>query len=374
MGARSLRIKHFTAPDMAQAMRLVRQELGPEAVILSTGKVSGGVEIAAAVETDPIRSAEPTPTPRATVAPDDASAITAGGGALEELARQVEGLRRQLSRHVLASDLGAENAARPELAAAYRHLRGQELDPLIIEALLEGLGAPQGAGLLPMLAIRLKKMLRVAPEPRFGGGQAKVWALVGPTGVGKTTTVAKLAASFAMKAGLRVGLVTLDTFRIAAAEQLKVYGRIMDLPTVVVGGAKEYQRAVEELSGLDLILVDTVGRAPGDADNLAELRSILSAHPRTERHLVLACPTRDADQKRIIEGFAMFEPKSLVFTKLDETTVYGPILNQVARAKLPVSYLTTGQRVPDDMEQATLDGLARRLLPPRREQTWPAGC
>lgn len=348
---------------MAQAMRRVRQELGPDAVILSTGKVEGGVEIAVAMEHEPATTAA------AAKPAGGRTARSTGDGALEDLARQVEGLRRQIAAQTLAGEVRGGFVARPEVAPLYRHLRDQEVEPSLIENLLDGLCSPLGQGLLPRLAIRLKKLLRVAPEPRFGGGQAKVWALIGPTGVGKTTTVAKLAANFAMRAGLRVGLITLDTFRIAAAEQLKVYGQIMDLPTVVAASAREYERAVDELRGLDLLLVDTVGRAPGDADNLAELRAILAAHPDTESHLVLACPTRDGDQKRIVNSFRALEPRSLIFTKLDETTVYGPILNQVWRTGLPVSYITTGQRVPDDMEQASLDGLARRLLPTRHDQT-----
>ena len=122
-----------------------------------------------------------------------------------------------------------------------------------------------------------KKCSRCRREPGPQSGGSAIWALVGPTGVGKTTTVAKLAANYGLKLGLKVGLITLDTFRIAAAEQLKVYGQIMQLPIIVAGNSREYQRALDELSGCDLVMVDTVGRAPGDEGNLLELRSILAA-------------------------------------------------------------------------------------------------
>jgi flagellar biosynthesis protein FlhF len=144
-----------------------------------------------------------------------------------------------------------------------------------------------------------------------------------------------------------------------------VYGRIMEVETRVAATAAEYAAAVEAMAEADLILVDTVGRSPRDPGNLEELGRVLMAVPRTLCHLVLACPTRDADLRAAREAFARFDPASLIFTKLDETRTYGPILNQVVRSGRPVSFLTCGQRVPDDLETATREGLARRLLPPR---------
>ncbi len=354
-----MRIKHFTAPNMTQAMRQVREELGPDAVILSTGKSGGMVEIAAAVDAD----APPRPKAESKPSPQAEPRVEFSQGDLQALAQQVANLSNQLSIHMLHNEAAGNFSARPEVAPLFAHLSQQEVAPEIIESLLQDMSSPQGHGLLPRLAIRIKKMLQVStgPEPQAGG--SAIWALVGPTGVGKTTTVAKLAANYGLKQGLKVGLITLDTFRIAAAEQLKVYGQIMQLPIIVAGNSREYQRALDELSGCELVVVDTVGRAPGDEGNLLELRSILAAGPQTQNHLVLACPTRDADQARVAQAFGQFNPKSLIFTKVDETSIYGPILNQVRRTGLPVSFLTTGQKVPDDFEHATLDGLARLLMP-----------
>lgn len=354
-----MRVKHFTAPNMNQAMRQVRAELGPDAVILSAGKSGGMVEIAAAVDADAPPRHKAEPESRSSAEP----AAEFSQGDLQTLARQVANLSDQLSVHMLNAEVAGNFGTRPEVAPLFTHLSKQEIAPETIEFLLKDLSSPQGHGLLPRLAIRLKKMLQVFGEPKFLSGDTAIWALVGPTGVGKTTTVAKLAANYGLKQRRKVGLITLDTFRIAAAEQLKVYGQIMQLPIIVAGNAREYQRALDELADCELIIVDTVGRAPGDEGNLMELRSILAAGPQTQSHLVLACPTRDADQKKVAEAFKQFQPKSLIFTKMDETSVYGPILNQVQRTGLPVSFLTTGQKVPDDMEHATLDGLARLLLP-----------
>ncbi|MCB2184852.1 MAG: flagellar biosynthesis protein FlhF [Deltaproteobacteria bacterium] len=397
-----MRIKRFTAPDMAQAMRQVRQALGPDAVILSTGRLpDGGVEISAAVDEGKLPPAEPPrrsarvvaaeavaaaaaaaaagpvaspasqgyppapePTPAARELPDFAEPGE-GDNPLGDLVAQVRDLSNQIGRHLVINEAASGFFTRPEVAPIYSHLKEQEVDPAVIQSLLEDLNTPGGMGVWPRLSIRLKKLFLLAPPLQKSVSGPLIWALVGPTGVGKTTTVAKLAATFALRLRLRVGLVTVDTYRIAAAEQLKVYGQIMEIPTKVASGPGEYAQALDQLSRLDLILVDTVGRSPEDEENLEELANLLKAGPQARSHLVLAAPTRDVDQKRIVERFKRFAPHSMIFTKLDETRTFGPILNQVVRTNTPVSYFTTGQRVPDDLEEATRDGLVRRLLPPR---------
>jgi flagellar biosynthesis protein FlhF len=286
---------------------------------------------------------------------------------LSELTKKVEGLGLVLERHLMMSEAAAGFSARPEIAPIYDHLTGQEILPDIVRGLLDGLASRQGHGLLPRLSIRLKKAFQVNGPPKVSTKGPTIWALVGPTGVGKTTTLAKLAATFALRHNLAVGMITVDTFRMAAAEQLKVYGRIMEVQTLVAATSEELTRAVKRLGGSDIILIDTVGRSPEDEGNLEELKSILASVPGVYTHLVLACPTREADQDRIYNSFARFDPQSLIFSKLDETGIYGSILNRVVRTGLPVSYLTTGQRVPDDLEEATREGLARRLLPPRKD-------
>jgi flagellar biosynthesis protein FlhF len=358
-----MRVKRFTADDMTQAMRQVRQELGADAVILATNRLpGGGVEISAAMDDGAAECVTPPPEAR----PDGA---TEGdhGVAMAALARRLEGLSEMLSRHLVASEAAAGFLARPEVAPLYHYLMRQEVDPELISQLLDGLSAPDAVGLLPRFSIRLKKICRVADPLRVKSGGPLVWALVGPTGVGKTTTIAKLAAFYALKHRLKVGMITVDTFRMAAPEQLKVYGRIMDLPTRVASSPVELREAVEELSDCELILVDTVGRSPADEENLVELAVVLAGVKGLLCHLVMAAPTRNCDLREVTRAFGRFDPISLIFTKLDETGTYGPILNQVARTAKPVSYLTFGQRVPDDFEEATREGLTKRLLPSKHE-------
>jgi flagellar biosynthesis protein FlhF len=357
-----MRVIRVTAEDMNRAMRKVRQTLGDDAIILATGKLpDGGVEITAAID-PPADKTEPAP------APELAAGAGLSGSGLDDLTRKVESLSQMLGRHIITAEAAGKFAARPELLPIYNHFKRQEVDPPIIAQLLDGLSSSGGRGLLPRLAIRLKKMLKVSPGLHYGQQRPNIWTLVGPTGVGKTTTVAKLAALCALKLGMKVGLVTLDTFRIAATEQIKVYGRIMDLPTCVASNAGEFSEVLNNLREQDIILVDTVGRSPKDQDNMADLEAILAGGARATCHLVMACPTRDKDQQEVMRSFGRFKPKTLIYTKLDETSVFGPILNQVVKSGLPVSYVTLGQKVPDDLEEANREMLVKRLMPPREEE------
>ena len=356
-----MRVKRFSADDMTQAMRQVRQELGADAVILSTDRLpGGGVEISAAMD----NSADDCVVPAEQSSRTDEMA-NPSSTAMAALARRVEGLGEMLSRHLVVAEAAAGFAARSEVAPLYHYMMRQEMDPQLISQLLEGLSAPDAVGLLPRFSIRLKKMINVADPLKVKSGGPLVWALVGPTGVGKTTTIAKLAARYALEHGLTVGMITVDTYRMAAPEQLKVYGRIMDIPTRVASTPTELREAVEDLSDRELILVDTVGRSPSDEDNLVELASVLAGVKGLVNHLVLAAPTRDRDLQEVAKAFSRFDPQSIIFTKLDETNTYGPILNQMVRIAKPLSFLTIGQKVPDDLEEASREGLAKRLLPSR---------
>ena len=192
-----------------------------------------------------------------------------------------------------------------------------------------------------------------------GEGQKKV-ALVGPTGVGKTTTIAKLAATAITQHGARVALVTIDTYRIAAVEQLKVYGDIMGLPVEVVLAPEQLQEAFARHRDKDLILIDTAGRSPRDAGKVAELAEYLGQDDQVENCLVLAAPTDERVQLQTLECFSAVPLSRLIFTKLDETDSCGALINLPNRAKLPLAYLTNGQQVPEDLllaEARTVAGL-----------------
>lgn len=184
-----------------------------------------------------------------------------------------------------------------------------------------------------------------------GGDSApRVVALVGPTGAGKTTTCAKLAARSALGADMPVGLVTVDTFRVGAVEQLRTYARILGAPLEVVMRPEEAVPALRRLAHCELIIVDTTGRAHGDRESLDALGQLLGALYVDETHLVLGMNTDDSDAQSVIAGYRSLEYNRLLLTKIDETNRPGKAIAMAEEAGVPLSYISTGQGVPDDLQ------------------------
>ncbi len=241
--------------------------------------------------------------------------------------------------------------------------RAETPEPLA-EALLAHVPlSAEGEEARSLLRAAVRDIFRTQPFIEPVRGQKRVIALVGPTGVGKTTTIAKLAAPFALAGTFRVGMVTLDTYRIAAVEQLRTYGEIMGVPVRVAHSRRGIEEALESLADRDVIFVDTAGRSQKNRGQIGELRDVLTGEP-WETHLVLSATAKLRDLSECAREFAVVEPKSLIFTKLDETNTLGSLLGVVAEAALPVSYVTTGQRVPEDIEPADPVHLAVRFLEP----------
>jgi flagellar biosynthesis protein FlhF len=192
--------------------------------------------------------------------------------------------------------------------------------------------------------------------------KCRVVALVGPTGVGKTTTIAKLAANYRLREKRRVGLITVDTYRVAAVEQLRTYADIIDLPMEVVATPREMREAVTRMSHLDLVLMDTAGRSPRDEVKIQELKSMLSEAEPDEVHLVLSSTAGAKSLITTAERFADVGTTALLLTKLDEAHSLGHLVSLVRECRLPLSYLTDGQNVPDDIQVAERRDLAAKLL------------
>lgn len=210
----------------------------------------------------------------------------------------------------------------------------------------------------------ISRMIRVTGAgPRAEHrGRPSVVALVGPTGVGKTTTLAKLAASLKLRHGKQIGLITCDTYRIAAVEQLRTYANIIGLPLKVVMSPVEIAQAIESLDECDAVLIDTPGRSQHDSDRLGELCAFCQAAEPDETHLVLSTTVAPAVLARTAERFASLDPDRVILTKLDEAVGLGAVLGVVRSLGRPVSYVTTGQEVPDHIELANSDRLARAIL------------
>ncbi|GKU23589.1 flagellar biosynthesis protein FlhF [Clostridium folliculivorans] len=186
--------------------------------------------------------------------------------------------------------------------------------------------------------------------------------LVGPTGVGKTTTIAKLAGRMALIEKKKVGLITVDTYRIGAVDQLKTYAEIMNLEFKVVITIKEMEDAVNSMKDCDVILIDTTGRSSKNSMQISELRAFVQKVNSDNIHLVISATTKNRDIKSIVEGFKILNYNHVIITKLDETSVYGSILNILQLADKPISFMTTGQTVPDDITIFTKEQIAKLIM------------
>lgn len=384
MGTRTYR-----AGTMREALAQVRRDLGGGAVILHTREVRrrrlfglGTRELVEVTASDgpepPVRVSMPAPTvpngplgrpaaSAATVAPQGLSPLPGAQGGLDErlgrLHAMVEALSRSGRVDHLAPDLPGElvpaysgllEAGVPEVLARrlVRHV-ADALDPSelhrprrVREALCEAVEA----------------CVPVAPPIAAVPGMRRVVALVGPTGVGKTTTVAKLAANFKLAHGARPGLVTVDTYRIAAVEQLRTYAEIIDLPLAVANAPGAMRQAIDELGDVDIVLIDTAGRSPRDEVKIRELADFLAEARPDEVHLVLSAVAGERTLRAAVERFSPVGADRLILTKLDEADGLGGVLAVLGQADRPVSYFTTGQAVPDDIEPADRARLARLIL------------
>jgi len=255
------------------------------------------------------------------------------------------------------------NAVPPQLVSWFQRLKDTGMDESVAAKLIqitEKKLSPEECAVRKkvdrFLQAAIRQSITVARISRGKGPH--VAALVGPTGVGKTTTLAKLAAHAALQQKAKVALITLDTYRIAAVEQLKTYARIMDIPVQVALNLGELRSAIQFHQDKDLILIDTAGHSPRDQEAMTTLEAFLDGQDDIEVHLVLSATTKAGDLADIVAKFAPLEPAYLVFTKLDETSSYGQLFNQIIRTKKPVSYVTTGQNVPEDFDFASAEMLA----------------
>jgi len=213
-----------------------------------------------------------------------------------------------------------------------------------------------------LLAALIEREIRCTAPLTPQRGCRQVAMLVGPTGVGKTTSIAKLAGRFALTDGLKVGLITVDTYRVAAVDQLRTYAEIIDLPLEVVANPEELHAALELFAEFDLVLIDTAGRSPHDERRLEELKQLVAAANPDHVFLVLSLASGAKSLRSAAERFSAARPTSLVLTKLDEATGCGTVLSASRDIALPVTYLTAGQEVPRDIEPANPCRLARLIL------------
>lgn len=389
-------LRTYRAKSLREAMQLVRAELGDGAAVLHTREVSSGllrwfgkteIEVTASVEVDvpsrlPVHSRfsrnvhETIPEPDVTYEANsyESNAHAAPADATDYRLRFRELLHQDNDGEFSVVDsLCREQSSQQQvgpnlLAAVSQQLHSAGVDEVTSAAWLAQL--KDYVAHKPQAALRdvQEQLLRIVEaevplsgELQLPAGERRVVALVGPTGVGKTTTVAKLAAGFRLQEQRRVGLITIDTFRIAAVDQLKTYADIMNLQLEVAANAQEMRAALAALSDCQLVLIDTTGRSPRDAMRIAEQRALLAIADPDEVHLVLSATSSIACQQLAARAYASVNPTALMLTKLDELPQAGSLAALLRETSLPLSYTTHGQNVPDDIRPAQRRWLARYL-------------
>ena len=258
----------------------------------------------------------------------------------------------------------------PFLRECYETLISREVDPRVADLIVGEIanlrlprGYPDPSRARAVVGSQLMKLF-VPNPPLDEGNQSRTIVLVGPTGVGKTTTIAKLAARAKINEKRRVGLITLDTFRIAAVDQLEKYAEIIGLPLLVATNPRELEEAVEEFRAkkTDIVFIDSAGRSPRDELKMTELREFLAVLPDAEVHLVLSTTTHGKTILSTANRFSGIGFHKVILTKVDETISFGSLVNALVSIGRPVSFVTDGQNVPDDIVTSDPERLADLVL------------
>jgi|YNPNPStandDraft_1061719.scaffolds.fasta_scaffold01604_13 flagellar biosynthesis protein FlhF len=346
-----MRIKRYEGSDIQEVLQRIKSELGRDAVILHSQRLRKGgflglgaklrYEVLAATDLNTVAS-PPTPSPSVPPPQDNDLAMEE----IKRLKQEIQSLRASLGLMAQGRNTEPLNA-----------LTSVGVDPEVAAKLLED-GHPQ---------TREELVQKVASAfsfagPLLNGNSRQVVALIGPTGVGKTTTIAKMAAVASLDQKAKVALVTSDTYRIGAVDQLRTYCQILRLPLDVALSPDEMQAAVAAHQDKDLILIDTVGRGQRHSLQLSELGAMLRAANPTQIHLVLSASSDRYVMMEVVEKFGALGADRLIFTKLDEAVRPGELVNVASATKMPVSYFTDGQKVPEDLHLADPILLAERIV------------
>ncbi|BAC13532.1 flagellar biosynthesis protein FlhF [Oceanobacillus iheyensis] len=366
-----MKIKKYTAPTMPEVMKEVRKDFGTDAVILQSKEVKKGgllgmfkktfIEVVAGVDPEPVNSKSiPREKQITEYNQDNHNRKTKDENPLREeilnIQRLIEAQGRQ-SNHEFT----------PIYQLAYEHLIAQEISPTIAEQLIKEVRDDETNQdeyhNLESILINVKQLIVNRLEQVDIGFtyDHRIIQFVGPTGVGKTTTIAKIAAKLYLEEKKKVAFITLDTYRIAAVDQLKTYAKILHIPVEVAYSKEDYRKAVEKFSSFDVILVDTAGRNYRDNQYLNEIQEWPSSLKVTN-YLVLSMTSKPKDMLDIFQRFQLLGIHGVVFTKLDETEQYGNLLNISWNNKIRIGYMTNGQDVPEDVIQPSAEEISHLIL------------
>jgi len=396
-------VKKFYADTAGEALRLVRKALGAEALILDNRRTAGGVEIMAVAPSEfesvtvgvtpertnanthaPVLSATPQfpVTPLVPVTPPDPSSVDAGasdavedpaGDKGDELVQEVRSLRSMVEGQLAAfawNDLKRRDLTKVEVLRCLMTVGiGATLSRELVDELPDGLDVSRA---LRLAKTRLQNLLPVVAPTQGLVDEGGIYALVGPTGVGKTTTVAKLAAECALRLGRdNLALVTTDTYRIGAVDQLRIYGKILNVPVFAIRDEADLQHTLTDLRARHLVLIDTVGMSQRDR-RLADQVALLTGGARQARRILLLAATAQSNVlEDVARAYAGEGLAGCILTKVDEALTLGGALDVLVRHRLTLHFVANGQRVPEDLHPPNPLYLVERVF--RAMEAAPAG-
>jgi flagellar biosynthesis protein FlhF len=389
-----MKIQRYIARDMRQALAQVRDALGPDAVILSSGRIGEDVEVVAAVDLDvaqAVQSAPPaarTAAPRAAAPPAEsrtaehlrsrrassqlseqiapaaaiAAAVAPPAPAQETLAAEMKDMRRMLESQLATLAWNDLSRRSPIQAAMLKELAQLGITQDLSNSLVRKIPTNLNFSAARRFALAtVARTIQVTGDRWLEAGGNIAFA--GPAGAGKTTLIAKLAARWVLRHGpRRVALVSADAVRIGAHEQMHMLGRLLGVNAHNVYDVSELPELLNELADFELVLIDTAGASPRDPELARRLRLLNQMQSKVETALVLPASTQSGAIDEVVQRFALAKPSACVITKVDETVSLGGILSALVRHKLPAAYMSDGQRVPEDLSPARAHVLVSRAV------------
>jgi flagellar biosynthesis protein FlhF len=357
-----MHVKSFFAATVEDALAAGSREMGPEALLVQSRKAPPEARHLGACEVVLALAASP---PTAPLAPPDAGTATVARE-FAELRRRLDAMRRSIAHSTIAAPRWL--APSTQTAGIFTALIEAEVDLHLAEQIAEAVAARLGPSpvdlpaALAAAAAEIESLFSVDATLGREGTAVRLVALVGPPGAGKTTTLAKLAVTYGLAARRPAVLISADHYRIAAAEQLRAYAAILGVAFELAETPRALAQALELHRGKGLILIDTPGLAADEMEQGADLAAFLASRSDIDTHLVLSASMKSADITHAVERFEIFRPAKLLFTRLDETGTLGPVLNEAARTQKPISFLATGQQVPEHLEPAAKSRITGSLL------------
>jgi flagellar biosynthesis protein FlhF len=356
-----MRIKSFYASTVEGAVALARREMGDEAMLVESRKAP--LEARHLGEYEAVCALVPEAESARTTAEDTNAYDTRLATELAEMRRQLDVMGKTITRSAWSG--ARRSSAIPEMSEWHARLMATDMDNELVYQILDAVerrSGPQAAGLEDAVTAEIAQRILV-DGPLAAANGSRVVALVGPPGAGKTTMLAKLAVAWGLAERRPLTLVSMDDFRVAGADQLRSYATILGVGFQAPESVTALAQVIDEHRAKRLVLIDTPGYGPRDMDRAADLAGFLSTRPEIATNLVLTASMKSADLTHMAERFDIFRPSSLIFTRLDETSCFGTAFSLSVRMGKPISFLGTGQDIPDDVAPATKDRIVDLLWP-----------